>query len=152
MISNGATCTLNTLVADTGETPRTINNWSDLGILRALRSSERRGRGIRRRYPAEPLYGERKYALLASALMKIRLPLVHVKSIVDLMRRKEFIADLQAAHDGVSKVYAIVEVESGDRFTIAIRQGEQTMLDLMRRKATMCVLLNLSKIFTTYKE
>lgn len=147
-----ATCTLGTLVADTGETPRSLNNWSDLGILRACRSTERRGRGIRRRYPAEPLYGERKYALLASALMKIRLPLVHVKSIVDLLRRKEFIDDLRAAHDGASKVYAIVEVESGDRFTVAIRRGERTMLDLMRTKATTCVLLNLSKIFTAYKE
>ena len=77
------TCTLSTLVADTGETPRTLNSWSDLGILRALRATEKRGRGRRRHYPAEPLYGERKYALLASALIKLRIPHGEIRDILE---------------------------------------------------------------------
>jgi|RhiMetdeSRZDD1v2_1073273.scaffolds.fasta_scaffold62023_1 hypothetical protein len=80
------TVTLSTLVADTGETPRTLNSWSDFGILLAERSTERRGRGHRRRYRAEPMYGERKWALLASALSKLRLPLAEIKHLIYSMR------------------------------------------------------------------
>lgn len=76
------TVTLSTLVADTGETPRTLQHWTDLGILRAEPTTDRQGRGNRRVYRAEPLYGERKYALLASAMNKLRLPLVEIKHLI----------------------------------------------------------------------
>ena len=76
------TVTLSTLVADTGETPRVINHWTDIGILRSQHGSERRGRGNRRFYAAEPFYGERKYALLASAMNRLRLPLVDIKMLI----------------------------------------------------------------------
>jgi DNA-binding transcriptional MerR regulator len=74
--------TLSTLVADTGETPRTLNHWTDIGILRPEHSTERKGRGNRRFYAAEPLFGERKYALLASAMNRLRLPLVDIKHLI----------------------------------------------------------------------
>lgn len=80
------TVTLSALVADTGETPRTLNHWTDLGILRPLPSTDRAGRGNRRHYAAEPLYGERKYALLASAFMKLRLPLADIKHLIYAQR------------------------------------------------------------------
>jgi DNA-binding transcriptional MerR regulator len=74
--------TLSALVADTGETPRTLNHWTDIGILRPTRTTDRKGRGNRRYYAAEPQYGERKYALLASALNKLRLPLSDIKHLI----------------------------------------------------------------------
>jgi len=76
------TVTLSTLVADTGEAYRTLQHWSDLNILRAERSSDKKGRGIRRRYRAEPLYGERAHALMASALNKLRLPLGDIRHLI----------------------------------------------------------------------
>jgi DNA-binding transcriptional MerR regulator len=76
------TVTLSTLVADTGETPRVLNHWTDIGILRPQQTTDRQGRGNRRFYAAEPLYGERKYALLASAMNKLRLPLVDIKHLI----------------------------------------------------------------------
>jgi DNA-binding transcriptional MerR regulator len=76
------TVTLKHLVADTGETPRVINHWTDLGILRAERTSDRQGRGNRRFYRAEPMYGERKWALLASAYAKLRFPLIDIKRLI----------------------------------------------------------------------
>jgi DNA-binding transcriptional MerR regulator len=80
------TVTLSTLVADTGETARTINHWTDVGILRPIRSTDRKGRGNRRYYPAEPLHGERKHALMASALNKLRIPLAEIKEMIDTDR------------------------------------------------------------------
>lgn len=80
------TCTLKTLVADTGETARSLNNWTDIGVLKPLATSNRAGRGNRRYYPAEPLFGERKYALLASAFMKLRLPLADIKHLIYAQR------------------------------------------------------------------
>lgn len=76
------TVTLSTLVADTGETPRTLNHWTDIGILRPQQTTDRKGRGNRRFYAAEPFYGERKYALLASAMNRLRLPLVDIKMLI----------------------------------------------------------------------
>ena len=76
------TVTLSTLVADTGETPRTLNHWTDIGILRPKHTTDRKGRGNRRFYAAEPLHGERKYALLASAMNRLRLPLVDIKMLI----------------------------------------------------------------------
>jgi hypothetical protein len=93
------TVTLSTLVADTGETPRTLNSWSDFGILLGERSTERRGRGTRRRYSAEPMYGERKWALLASALAKLRLPLAEIKYLTYGMR-------LMYEPDGLARRFA----------------------------------------------
>jgi hypothetical protein len=80
------TVTLSTLVADTGEPVRTIQYWSDLGVLRAERSTDRQGRGNRRVYQAEPLFGERKYALLASAMNKLRIPVGDIRSFIDADR------------------------------------------------------------------
>jgi hypothetical protein len=75
-----------TLVADTGETPRTINHWTDIGILRPLHKTDRKGRGRRRYYVTEPLHGERKYALLAAAMNKLHIPLADIRSIIDADR------------------------------------------------------------------
>lgn len=80
------TVTLSTLVADTGEPVRTIQYWTDLGVLHAERSTNRKGRGNRRSYRAEPLHGERKYALLASAMNKLRIPVGDIRSILDADR------------------------------------------------------------------
>src|SRR5690349_17764435 len=70
------------LVGDTGEKPRTIQHWSDLGILRPQPVSDKRGRGNYRTYRAEPYYGERTYALLASAYAERRLPLGDIRHLI----------------------------------------------------------------------
>lgn len=101
------TCTLKTLVADTGETARSLNNWTDIGVLKPLASSNRAGRGNRRYYPAEPMFGERKYALLASAFMKLRLPLADIKHLIYAQRLMldplDEIDYLDPAHKGHAK-------------------------------------------------
>lgn len=113
------TVTLSTLVADTGETPRTLNSWSDFGLLRALRTTERMGRGTRRRYPAEPLYGERKYALMASGLVKLRLPLNDIKRLIYAQRLShdpmETIEYVDAKHAEYAKRIRAERVELQDQ-------------------------------------
>ena len=67
---------------DTGEKPRTIQHWSDLGILRAESGTDKQGRGTHREYRADPLYGERTWALLASTYAKLRLPLADIRRLI----------------------------------------------------------------------
>lgn len=81
------TVNLATLVEDTGEAVRTLQYWSDLQILRPQPTSDRRGRGRAREYAAEPYFGERKWACIASALNKLRLPVSEIDIVVGMMRR-----------------------------------------------------------------
>lgn len=74
------------LVGDTGESARTIQHWSDIGILRPEASTDKRGRGNYRTYRADPLGGERTWALLASALFKLRMPLGDIRHIIHAER------------------------------------------------------------------
>lgn len=78
---------INVLIADTGEKARSLQHWSDLGILRAEADTDKKGRGRYREYAAEPYFGERKWALVAAELNKFRIPLGEMRSIVDLMRK-----------------------------------------------------------------
>lgn len=81
------TVQLGVLVQDTGERPRTLQHWSDVGILRAEKSTDKQGRGNVRNYRAEPLHGERAWALLASAFAKLRLPLGEIRDLIEFHRR-----------------------------------------------------------------
>ena len=81
------TAGISVLMADTGERARAIQHWSDLGILHAQADTDRKGRGRYREYAVEPYFGERKWALIASALNKLRIPLGDMRSIVDVMRQ-----------------------------------------------------------------
>jgi DNA-binding transcriptional MerR regulator len=74
------------LVKDTGEKARTLQHWSDLGILRPEANSDKRGRGYYREYKASPNFGERPWALIASALSQQRIPLGDVRHIIDQLR------------------------------------------------------------------
>jgi len=76
------TVQIGVLVADTGEKPRTLQHWTDLGILKAEPTTDKQGRGVYRIYRADPLYGERKYALLASAYAKLGLPLGRIRHLI----------------------------------------------------------------------
>jgi hypothetical protein len=89
------------LAQDTGESPRTLQHWSDLGILQPLAETHKKGRGYHREFPAPaPYYGERTWALIASAMNEIRIPLGDIKRFVDALRP---VIDRQAvraaAHD-----------------------------------------------------
>ena len=74
------------LMADTGEKARALQHWSDLGVIHAEADTDKKGRGRYREYAAEPYFGERKFALIASALNKLRIPLGEMRSIVDVFR------------------------------------------------------------------
>jgi DNA-binding transcriptional MerR regulator len=169
--------TLSTLVADTGETARTINHWTDIGILKPLRTSDRKGRGNRRYYPAEPLFGERKYALLASAMNKLRLPLASIRDLIDADRsfydqlvygvddKKRTSAGFlhphyEAALAGAPAIFALlIPREEGHPFNIGylrigadafdplLAQQNDQVLSALMAPANTGVLLNLSKIF-----
>jgi DNA-binding transcriptional MerR regulator len=74
------------LAADTGEAARTLQHWSDLGILRPRATTDKRGRGYYREFVASPFHGERVWALVASALAKLRVPLGDIRRVMDFLR------------------------------------------------------------------
>lgn len=74
------------LAADTGESVRTLQHWSDLGILQPLEATHKQGRGYHREFPAGLPHGERTWALIASALNRIRIPLADIKRTVSNLR------------------------------------------------------------------
>lgn len=78
--------TISALAEDTGEKARTLQHWSDVGILRPVPHSHHQGRGFYREFPAEPLFGERIWALLASSFAKLRIPLGEIKIVTDELR------------------------------------------------------------------
>jgi hypothetical protein len=75
------------LVEDTGETARTLQHWCDLGVLKPLPGTHKRGRGVAREFPAAfPTYEERSMALIASRLNRLRIPLAIIKRATQLFR------------------------------------------------------------------
>jgi hypothetical protein len=71
----------------TGETARQLQYWSDLGAVRPLRRTNKRGRGIQRMFQADPpTRDERVWALVASEMNRWRLPIGIVTDLIDRMR------------------------------------------------------------------
>jgi DNA-binding transcriptional MerR regulator len=70
------------LAADTGETVRALQHWCDLGVLVAEPATEKKGRGYHREFKSD----ERKWALLASALNKLRVPLTDIAKYLRVLR------------------------------------------------------------------
>jgi DNA-binding transcriptional MerR regulator len=85
-----ATIGINDLAKDTGEKPRALMHWADLGIIRPLPETDKRGRGRYREFRAEPFQGERKWALIASALAQLRVPLGDVRTLMMLLRASQW--------------------------------------------------------------
>ena len=82
-----ATVSMNVLREDTGEGAPTLQHWANLGILRAEPDTDGQGRGRHRAFNAEPYFGERKWALLASALHRYRIPAGDIHRIIEVLRR-----------------------------------------------------------------
>ena len=99
------------LVEDTGEAPRTLQHWSDLSILRPLPATNKRGRGHHREFSAEPHHGERAWALVASALSKLRIPLGELRRIVDTLRPRIGSYPLYQALTTENDVLLLVKVD-----------------------------------------
>lgn len=78
---------MSVLLDDTGEKPRALQHWADLGIIQAEADTDKRGRGRYREFKAAPYWGERKWALVASALAQLRIPMGDVRKITDWLRR-----------------------------------------------------------------
>lgn len=87
------TVSIKTLSEDTGESIRSLQNWCDLGVLIAEPSTEKKGRGYHRVFKDD----ERKWALLAAALNKLRVPLgdiaKYLKHLRDHHRVENFIEE-----------------------------------------------------------
>jgi hypothetical protein len=78
---------LNALQDDTGETARALQELCDIGVLKPLAGTNKRGRGYHREFDASPPhYGERTWALIASALRRLRIPSGDIKIIIDAFR------------------------------------------------------------------
>lgn len=78
---------LNVLVRDSGETPRTLQHWSDLGILKPIVGTHKQGRGYHREFDASmPWQSERTWTLIASELNRLRVPLGDIKLIIEDFR------------------------------------------------------------------
>src|SRR3954467_6637852 len=105
------TVNIGVLVEDTGETPRTLQHWSDLGILHPLPATDKRGRGYYREFSSEPHHGERAWALVASALSKLRIPLGELRRIVDTLRPRIGSYPLYQALTTENDVLLLVKVD-----------------------------------------
>lgn len=82
------TVNVSALAQETGETVRTIQHWSDLGILRPDIATRNQGRGRHRQFDAcRPFFGERSWALIAHHLSTIGIPLGDMKIFIDSLRR-----------------------------------------------------------------
>src|SRR4051794_40789122 len=81
------TVSMNVLREDTGEGAPTLQHWANLGILRAEPDTDGQGRGRHRAFNAEPYFGERKWALLASALHRYRIPANDIHRVIEALRR-----------------------------------------------------------------
>lgn len=168
------TVQISQIIEDTGEKSRTIQNWSDLGILRAEPSTDRRGRGTHRIYSAGPFYGERMWALFASALYRLRMPLRDMKELVDAMRDVAAMDHSELTDHGLFPFYevigygdqwlvhiAIKDEDDPDRgrgihFTKAewlVRGGEKArqLNDFLSRNP-VTVTLNLFEVFKVLRE
>lgn len=119
------TVSLSTLVNDTGETVRTLQYWSDLQILRPEPTSDRKGRGRAREYAAEPYFGERKWALVAAALNRLRLPVNEIRSVVDMVRK---FGAPDFSKPGQSEREAIVRFEYSEFYSAIAGKGEALVL------------------------
>src|SRR3954452_10755803 len=77
------------LAEEVGVPVRTIQFWTDAGVLEAIPESDRQGRGRHRAYKAAPpLYGERACALIAAEMHRLRLPVGVMKGITFSLRWK----------------------------------------------------------------
>src|SRR3954454_10531321 len=77
------------LAEEAGVAIRTIQFWTDAGVLEAIPESDRQGRGRHRAYKAAPpLYGERACALIAAEMHRLRLPVGVMKGITFSLRWK----------------------------------------------------------------
>lgn len=77
-----ANASINTLAEDTRQSVRTLQHWCDLGVLVAEPATEKKGRGYHREFKDD----ERKWALLASALNKLRVPLTDIAKYLRVLR------------------------------------------------------------------
>jgi DNA-binding transcriptional MerR regulator len=78
------------LAEEVGVPIRTIQFWTDTGVLQAIPESDRQGRGKPRLYRADPpFYGERAYARIAAELHKLRVSVGLMREIIQLFREGE---------------------------------------------------------------
>ena len=94
--TEGMTVSIRDLMDVTGEPHRAVVYWADLKILKALPGTDGKGPGFHRAFLADPFYGERVWALLASALNRIGVRTAHLKLIIGHLRQ---IAGLDQARD-----------------------------------------------------
>ncbi len=77
------------LAEEAGVPLRTIQFWTDAGVLKVEPDSDRRGRGRHRVYRTEPQFGERACALIAREMQRMRVPVGMMRIAIDLIARRE---------------------------------------------------------------
>src|SRR5829696_8201067 len=118
------------LAEDVGVPLRSIQWWTDRGVLIGLPETNLRGRGKHRLYDASPpLYGERVYARVAAELNRLRLPIGVILEVTNSLRR-EFAAGfvqkrleqawVPRALQGEPLVLLIRVEEDADRLLVAV--------------------------------
>jgi DNA-binding transcriptional MerR regulator len=90
-----ANVSISILAADTGETVRALQHWCDLGVLVAEPATEKKGRGYHREFKDD----ERKWALLASSLNTLRVPLTDIAKYLRALRDYYRVENYGAADD-----------------------------------------------------
>ena len=84
---NQVTVNVGTLAEDAGLTVRTIQHWSDVGVLRPTLATRNQGKGKHKEFDASaPYFGERTWARIAGRLAQMGAPVGNIKLIIDRMR------------------------------------------------------------------
>lgn len=123
---NTATVSIRTLAEDTGETVRSLQNWCDLGVLAAEPSTEKKGRGYHRIFKDD----ERKWALVASSLNRLRVPLGDIGRYLAFLRshyRVETFGDDRNARRrfDASPIFQALKPHPDVFMMLSLRPGEE---------------------------
>lgn len=109
---------LKTLIAHTNESARALQYWSDLGIIRAEPTTDKKGRGRHREYQVDEL----NFALIAAQLNKLRIPLGDVRAIVGRFRDNPSV--IKKALSQQDAGYIVISPSDDDGFLITNSLGE----------------------------
>jgi hypothetical protein len=116
--------TLADLTKFTGAKRRTIQHWSEVGVLLALPSTDRGGTGVHRRFSKE----EAVVACLVNAYarrlqMTVGVLLRVSKVLRDSWKHARFRSAIEKAIERQAEIYVILRTPGAPKFVVALGDG-----------------------------
>jgi DNA-binding transcriptional MerR regulator len=96
------TLTVSEMASELGEKPRTVQFWAAAGVLQPQEASDRKGKGVHRRFAA----GERRYGLVAKKLAALNSPISEISDIVERIRQFQAPSALAAPGKALDRIEA----------------------------------------------